>query len=267
MIDTFQTPGRVNVIGSRISDCDCDAALRLLGQAALLGHGGYVCFTNVHTVVLGHDDPIVRSITNGSLLSLADGKPVFWVGRAKGARAIGHVPGPDFFIEALRRYPQDGHFFYGSSPEVLSRLTSALHQMIPDVKICGSISPPFRPLTDDERQLHYRIIRNSGAAFVWIGLGAPKQERWMADAWQYIRPCIALGVGAAFDFYAGTVQRAPRRIGRMGLEWLYRLLQEPRRLWKRYLVTNSLFIYYLISEHLRKFPRQADPRRPGSSGS
>jgi len=258
MTDAFQAPGRIDVIESRISDCDCDAALRLLGQAALLGHGGYVCFTNVHTVVLGHDDPIVRSITNGSLLSLADGKPVYWVARAKGARAIGHVPGPDFFIEALRRYPQDGHFFYGSSPEVLSRLTSALQQMISEVKICGSISPPFRPLTDDERQLHHRIIRDSGAAFVWVGLGAPKQEVWMADAWQHLRPCIALGVGAAFDFYAGTVQRAPRRIGRMGLEWLYRLLQEPRRLWKRYLVTNTLFIYYLVAERFGKKLRGVD---------
>jgi len=258
MIELVHAPGRVNVIGSRISDCDRDAALRLLGRAVLVGHGGYVCFSNVHTVVLGRSDPVVRAITNRSLLSLADGKPVYWVGRKMGARRIGHVPGPDFFVEMLRLYPDAGHFFYGSSPEVLCRLTSCLEQTIPDIRICGSLSPPFRPLTDDERLLHYRTIRDSGAAFAWIGLGAPKQERWMADAWEHLKPCIALGVGAAFDFSAGTVQRAPRGLGRLGLEWLYRLLQEPRRLWKRYLVSNSLFIYYLICERFRRRRCEAD---------
>jgi N-acetylglucosaminyldiphosphoundecaprenol N-acetyl-beta-D-mannosaminyltransferase len=210
--------------------------------------------------VLGRYDWDIRSITNNSFLSLADGKPLYWVGRAKGASELGHVPGPDFFKEALARFPQHGHFFYGSRPEVLSRLLVAAKQLSIGLKVCGSISPPFRPLTEDERLEHYRMIRESGAAFVWVGLGAPRQERWMAQAWEHLRPSVLLGVGAAFDFQAGSVRRAPHQFSKMGLEWMYRLVQEPRRLWKRYLVTNSLFAWYLLVEllHHRK-PSQRAP--------
>lgn len=243
-------PGRVNIVGTEVSTCDAATALDLLDQRLREHVGGYVCFTNVHSVVAGRRDPEFQSITNGSFLSLSDGKPVYWMGKAMGAVNIGHVPGPDFLIAALRRFPRCGHFFYGSSPEVLTRLISVVGQAVSGLKICGSLSPPFRPLTAEEKLAHYQTIRDSGAGFVWVGLGAPKQEQWMADACQHLGACIAFGVGAAFDFHAGTVRRAPSWIRYIGLEWLFRLLQEPRRLWKRYLVTNSLFVYYVIREHL-----------------
>jgi len=181
---------------------------------------------------------------------LADGKPVYWVGRAGVASRIGHVPGPDLLLRALEAFKERRHFFFGSTPEVLALLTEALWRAVPGLNVCGSLSPPFRPPTVQERLEHLETIRRSRADFVWVGLGAPKQEFWMAENWRELAPCILLGVGAAFEFHAGTVRRAPEGFRRLGLEWLYRLAKEPRRLWKRYLITNSLFLLFLLRETL-----------------
>jgi N-acetylglucosaminyldiphosphoundecaprenol N-acetyl-beta-D-mannosaminyltransferase len=243
-------PVRIGVIGSQISVCDSRSALDRLDERLRQGGGGYVCFTNAHAAVTGRQDARLRDVTNNSLLSVADGKSVYWLGRLKGARGIGHVAGPDFMPLALARFAERRHFFYGSTPEVLTALVAALRKRIPDLNICGTLSPPFRSLTPDETADIYRQIKQSGAEFVWVGLGAPKQEFWMADAWQFLQPAILLGVGAAFDFHAGTLRRAPHTWRLVGTEWLYRLLQEPQRLWKRYLVTNSLFIYYSFRDAL-----------------
>lgn len=244
----MRKPERINVIGSQISACGMENAMDSVDSALRQRVGGYVCFTNVHATVMGRQDPEFNAITNHSLLSVADGKPVYWVGALKGNREIAHTPGPDFFLHAVRRFPERGHFFYGSTPKVLGQLTEHLRALVPGIKICGSFSPPFRPLTAEDKQQHYAMILESGAEFVWVGMGAPKQEKWMAESWQHLQPCILFGVGAAFDFYAGTVRRAPPILGRLGLEWAYRLSQEPGRLWKRYLVTNSLFLAYVLKD-------------------
>jgi N-acetylglucosaminyldiphosphoundecaprenol N-acetyl-beta-D-mannosaminyltransferase len=244
----MRLPARVSVIDSEVSACDMNGALEQLEARLQQSEGGYVCFTNVHATVMGRRDPGFRAITNGSFLSVADGKPVYWVARAKGVLDVGHVPGPDFFIHAIKRFANKRHFFYGSTPEVLPQLIAELNRAVPSLHVCGTLSPPFRPLSNRDKQEHYAAIRAARADIVWVGLGAPKQEQWMAEAWQELTPCILLGVGAAFDFHAGTVRRAPRALGHLGLEWLYRLLQEPRRLWRRYLVTNSLFLAYLIKD-------------------
>jgi N-acetylglucosaminyldiphosphoundecaprenol N-acetyl-beta-D-mannosaminyltransferase len=255
-----QMPERVEIVGSEVTSCDSEHALDLMESQLRGGGGGYVCFTNVHAVVMGRRDRAFRSITNGSFLSVADGKPVFWVGRMKGAESLGHVPGPDFFFQALARYPTHRHFFYGSTPQVLQRLETALKEAIPQLQVCGKLSPAFRPLTEEDKHQHYALIRDSRADFVWVGLGAPKQEQWMAEAWQHLKPSILLGVGAAFDFYAGTVRRAPTAMGWLGLEWLYRLIQEPRRLWRRYLITNSLFVGYLLKDLVSGPPNLDQPK-------
>jgi N-acetylglucosaminyldiphosphoundecaprenol N-acetyl-beta-D-mannosaminyltransferase len=244
-------PKRIAVIDSHLSDCDRGTALEILARSVREGRGGYVCFTNVHMAVMGRRDESIRGITNDSLLSMADGKPLYWVGRMKGARRIAHSPGPDVMLETLRRFADRGHFFFGSTPAVLARLEAGLRELVPGIRICGTLSPPFRELNAEEVRAHHALIRASGAEFVWVGLGAPKQEKWMAEAWRELQPAVLLGVGAAFDFYAGTLRRAPRYMRRAGLEWLYRLSQEPRRLWKRYLVTNSLFIRYALTDALR----------------
>lgn len=239
---------RIGIIESRISDCDRPMALDALQRRLDAEAGGYVCFTSVHGAVMGRQDAAFREITNGSFLSLADGKPLYWLGRFKGAQFLAHLPGPDFMLDILRRFPEEGHFFYGSTPQVLSQLEDGLKKIVPGLRICGTLSPPYRPLTGEDRQEHYAAIKASGARFAWVGLGAPKQEQWMAQAWRELSPALLFGVGAAFDFYAGTVRRAPAALRSLGLEWLYRLCQEPRRLWRRYLVTNSLFIGYALGE-------------------
>lgn len=241
---------RVDVIGSQVTVVDMRSALDAVDARLADGGGGYVCFTNVHAVVTGRRDANFRAVTNGSFMSVSDGRPVFWVGRLKGASGLGHVPGPDFFIEALRRFRSRRHYFYGSTPETLARLAAELAIAVPGLNICGTFSPPFRALSAEDLQAHYAAIRESGAEFVWVGLGAPKQENWMAAAAPHLPPAVLFGVGAAFDFHAGTVRRAPRMLGHLGLEWLYRLGQEPARLWRRYLVTNSLFVAYVIRDAL-----------------
>ena len=231
---------RVDVLGSKISCLHSDAALDVLYRCLQSKAGGYVCFTNVHGVVTGLQDEKFQAITNASRMSLADGKPVYWVARS--CEGIAHVAGPDFMLSALRRFPRERHYFYGSTPEVLEQLRISMQEMIPDLEIAGMFSPPFRASTFEELKRHYRDIRSSGATLVWVGLGAPKQEKWMADAWIDLRPAVLLGVGAAFEFHAGIVPRAPKLMRRLGLEWMHRLFQQPRRLWRRYLLTNTRFI-------------------------
>jgi len=261
----FSGPERADVLGSRISLCDSAAALNCIEHSIDAGEGGYVCFTNAHTVIEGRRSEDFRDITNSSLLSLADGTPVYRVAQRQAPAAAGHVPGPDFFEYVLSKRPWRRHFLYGSTPENLEKLREQILRRHPDAHICGMYSPPFRPMTEQDRREHVRIIRAAGAEYVWVGLGAPKQERFMARVAEDLRPAVLLGVGAAFDFHSGRVQRAPGVLRRLGLEWLHRLGQEPRRLWRRYLVTNSLFLWYLANDHV---PREsADTRSPGRSGN
>ena len=198
---------RFDVLGSRVSCLDRDAVLQLLGDRVKSDAGGYICFTNVHTVVTGLQDRAFQDITNASFMSLADGMPVYWVARS--CPEIGHVPGPDFMLDALQRFPRERHYFYGSTSETLEKLSRSLRARIPDLNIVGTFSPPFRRLAPEELEAHYEQIRKSGASLVWVGLGAPKQELWMAAASAELRPAILLGVGAAFDFHADVVSRAP----------------------------------------------------------
>lgn len=239
-------PARIDVLGSRISAVNADEALALIQERLRDGRGGYVCFTNVHTAVTGHQDANLRAVTNSSFLSVADGKPVYWLARARGS--AGHVPGPDFMTLALQRCRSHRHFFYGSTPVVLDQLVTRVREEYPGVNICGLLSPPFRALTADEKRQHYTLIRAAKPDLIWVGLGAPKQELWMAEAYESLRPAILLGVGAAFDFHARLVSRAPSAMRAMGLEWLFRLISQPRRLWRRYLVTNTLFLVYLARD-------------------
>ena len=250
---------RVDVLGSRISAVDAQEALRLVGSRLETGEGGYVCFTNVHAVVMGRQDAEFQRITNSSFLSVADGKPVYWTARTKGP--VGHIPGPDFMRLVLERYATRKHFFYGSTDAVLERLVERLRREIPGLQVAGWLSPPFRALSDSEKSGHYEQIRNSGAEIIWVGLGAPKQERWMSEASASLAPGILFGVGAAFDFHAAMMGRAPAVMRAWGFEWLHRLASEPRRLWRRYLTTNSLFLAYLVQELWRERGRSTSDSR------
>ncbi|MCW8856268.1 MAG: WecB/TagA/CpsF family glycosyltransferase [Kangiella sp.] len=216
--------------------------------------GGYVCFTNVHATVMARENKDFLAITNESFMSLPDGKPVYWVGKLKGYNGLEQIPGPDFLpkLLATKTVPPLRHYFYGGTQEVIDNLVKKVKINYPAAEIVGAESPPFRKLSKDEVKESLQCMRDAKPDFIWVGLGAPKQEIWMAKHWQELKPAILFGVGAAFDFHAGTIQRAPRWAQKLGLEWLHRLSQEPGRLWKRYFYTNSMFVLYLLRDLFSK---------------
>ena len=210
-----------------------------------------VCLCNVHSAVTALDDPRLAKALESSDMVLPDGAPVAWVMRRKGHPDQRRIAGPDLMWAlcqaAEARGP--GVFLFGSTPETLDLLESNLRQHFPGLDIRGTLSPRFGDWTEEEAQSYIETINGSGAGLIFVGLGCPKQEIWMAANKERING-VLLGVGAAFDFHAGVVERAPLIFQRLGLEWLHRLLSEPRRLWRRYLVTNSRFLYFIAADQL-----------------
>ncbi|HHJ14079.1 MAG TPA: glycosyltransferase [Gammaproteobacteria bacterium] len=240
-----QSP-RFRVIECHINRMTPTLALDTVRKQLGTGEGGYICFSNVHTVVTSKTDRRLLDDTNNSFMSLPDGRPLSIYARLRGYSDVDQVAGPDFMETCLRALPGARHFFYGSTDATLKRLVRVVEECFPGAVVAGSYSPPFRPLEDTENEAVISMINAAQPDFVWVGLGAPKQERWMAQNWVALRPALLMGVGAAFDFHAGTVKRCPGWMSRYSLEWIYRLCQEPRRLWKRYFVTNTLFLWYVV---------------------
>lgn len=247
---------RFRVLDCHINRMDRERALEAVRQRLKEGRGGYICFSNVHTVVTSRTDRHLRDDTNHSFLSLPDGRPLSIYARLRGYSDVAQVTGPDFMEYCLHAMPGARHFFYGSTENTLARLRANIAERYPQAVIVGAYSPPFRPLTEQEHAAVISMINDAKPNFVWVGLGAPKQEKWMAENWESLRPAILMGVGAAFDFHAGTLKRCPEWMRVMSLEWLYRLSQEPRRLWRRYFVTNSLFVWYLAVDALAGLVRR-----------
>ena len=243
---------KFNVIGCEIAALSMEQMIDSVLMQLQRGDGGYVCFTNVHASVMARENIEFKRIVNQSFLSVADGKPVYWVGKLKGYKAIEQIPGPDFFPRLLqaKKTPPLRHYFYGGKQEVLDKLIEKVRGNYPNAEIVGAESPPFRDLSTEEIKLGINRIKESNADIVWVGLGAPKQEQWMSRHWQELKPAVLFGVGAAFDFHAETVKRAPKWARYLGLEWLHRLLQEPGRLWKTYFYTNTMFLLYVIKDVL-----------------
>lgn len=212
----------------------------------------YITVNNVHTVVEGVLRPDYREITNHALLALPDGKPLSVVAKWKGVKDIGRVFGPTFFEKTLEWGQAEGlkHFLFGGSEQTLAKLREEIARRFPRAQVAGAVSPPFRPLTEEENAAFVRQMNASGADIVWVAFGAPRQERWMFANYRRLRRGVMIGIGAGFDYLAGNTRHAPQWMKNASLEWLYRLIQEPGRLWKRYLVTNTLFIIYIALEML-----------------
>lgn len=230
-----------------------DAITRLEAMDRLLGwararESTYVTICNVHVVVTASRDTVYREIISGSDMATPDGAPVAWMLRRMGFRNQPRISGPDLMWAVCERCEHEGLpvFFYGSTDATLSLLKQKLSLAFPYLQVAME-SPPFRTLTKKEDTEAVTRINASDAGFVFVGLGCPKQERWMAEHRGKIN-AVMIGVGAAFDFHAGTVRRAPVWMHDNGLEWLHRLGSEPRRLWKRYLVTNTLFIFGVVRQ-------------------
>lgn len=223
--------------------------------------GEYICVSNVHTTVMAYRDPEYRKVQNGSAMNLPDGKPLSITQRRYGYSNAGRVPGPDLMLRIFRISEKYGyrHFFYGSTPETLKKLINNLKEKFPELQIAGSISPPFHPMTEEEDRLDIKEINDSKPDFIWVGLGAPKQEKWMAAHKGKVTG-IMLGVGAGFDFHAGTVKRAPKWMQELCIEWLWRMLQDPIRLFPRYFDTNTAFLCYLRREKRKKRKEEREAR-------
>ena len=211
--------------------------------------GKFICLSNVHTTVMSDKDEEYRKIQNAAFLALPDGSPLALLQRLRGYKGAEQVAGPDLMPALWKATENTGisHYFYGSSQETIDALKAQLQRRYPGLSIAGMEAPPFRPLTKEEDQEAVRKINESGAQIVWVGLGAPKQERWMYEHQSSVN-ALMLGVGAGFDFHAGTVKRAPAWMRNHYLEWLYRLIQDPKRLWKRYVETNGKFILLSVKD-------------------
>ena len=203
--------------------------------------GKYICVSNVHTTVMAHDNPAYRNVQNSAAIALPDGKPLSVVSRKRGYTEAERVTGPDLMGELFDRENGLKHFFYGDKEETLQILQQKLKEKYPDIQIAGMISPPFRSLSQEEEKAYIQQINDSGADIVWIGLGAPKQENWMYEH-QGMFQGVMIGVGAGFSYHAGLIKRAPEWMQKMSLEWFYRLMQDPVRLFKRYFTTNLKFM-------------------------
>lgn len=238
------------VLNVRIAVTDMIEACSFVLNNSLSGK--YICFSNVHTTVMAYEDIEYRNIQNFSAASFPDGKPLSVICRKKGYKNAKKVSGPDFMGEMFEKTHITGqtHFFYGATEEALEKLKNNLEHLYPGIRIAGVYSPPFRPLTQEEDERIIRMIQNCNPDFIWVGLGAPKQEQWMYNHRNLFNG-VMLGVGAGFDFHAGTIKRAPKWMQNCGLEWLYRLSQDPKRLWKRYVVTNTKFLFLIEKELLQ----------------
>lgn len=219
--------------------------------------------TTVHGLIEAWRDDSFRAVLDMADIVTADGMPLVWLGRARTGRNLERVCGPDLMLavcEATSAAPVR-HFFYGGAPGVAERLAALLGRRFAGLRVAGWYSPPFRALTDDERRGVVSLINESGADVIWVGLGNPKQERWATETRSALQAKVVLTVGAAFDFHAGIVARAPAFLQRAGLEWAFRLWQEPRRLWRRYLVYNPLFVALVLAESIGVWrPPVGDPK-------
>ena len=233
-----------SILGVDIAAIDMDWLLAFTKAHVKELSGDYICVSNVHTTVTAWKDEAYRAVQNGGILAIPDGGPLSSTGRKRGFAKMRRVTGPDYMLKTIALGLPQGwrHYFYGSTPETLEKMEKALREEYPDIRIAGMYSPPFRALSAEEEGAIVEKINEAAADFVWVGLGAPKQEIWMHDHQGRVQG-LMVGVGAAFDYTAGNISRAPQWMQKHNLEWLYRLMQDPKRLFKRYFVTNTTYIF------------------------
>ncbi len=233
------------ILGVSLGLIDYERTLDLIDAMTAERQPGYVCVCNVHTVMASHEDPELRSALIASSLNVPDGQPLVWALNALGHSLSDRVYGPELMARACARAASSGQRFYlygGRNQGALVQLALNLRRRYPGIRIVGGYSPPHRPLTAEEQAAVVAEINDAEPDVVWVGIGVPKQEKWMAALRPQLDAPVLIGVGAAFDFHAGLVPQAPPWLQGAGLEWAYRLVHEPRRLWRRYLRYNPRFV-------------------------
>ncbi len=258
---------RANVLGVGVHAINMPGVLAAFQRAIEGRIRGYVCVTGVHGIMEAQKDPAFRSILNSSLLTTPDGMPAVWVGKRQGHSQMRRVFGPDMMLEVCAMSVENGytHFLYGGTDGVAEQLKASLLRKFPGLRIVGTRTPPFRPLNETERESLKSQIASLKPDIFWVGLSTPKQERFMAEYLPQLETLVMVGVGAAFDVHTGRIQDAPQWMKTAGFQWLHRLAQEPRRLWRRYLYNNPRFVLKMTSQllGLSKYPLESTVR-PGN---
>jgi N-acetylglucosaminyldiphosphoundecaprenol N-acetyl-beta-D-mannosaminyltransferase len=239
---------RVDILGVRVSAIDMRAALDTVDRWVRLREQQFVCVTGVHGIMESQRDSRLKEIHNRAGLVTPDGMPLVWISRIMGFKQVARVYGPDLMLAVCERSRAAGyrHFFFGGAPGVAKTLATTLCARFPGIQIAGTFSPSFEPLLPDELEHAQRVINAARADIVWVGLSTPKQEYWMDLALGSVNAPVLVGCGAAFDFLSGAKPQAPRWMQHSGLEWAFRLMTEPRRLWRRYLIGNSRFVWLMV---------------------
>lgn len=242
------------VLGTKISAINLEMAVAQIADWIKARTKVYVCVAPVSTVMDCQDDPNYRQIINRADMVTPDGMPIVWLGRRSGQKQVSRTYGPDLMESVCGAGQAKGykHFFYGGNQKTADALSQSLKKRFPQIQIVGEHVPGFLAVGEREDPQVIEKINRSGADILWVGLGSPKQDYWMSLHRHQIAVPVIIGAGAAFDFLAGTKPQAPRWMQRSGLEWVFRLCCEPRRLWKRYLVGNTRFIFLLLTQPLRK---------------
>lgn len=251
--DNFKKLKICNILGVHINVINMQETISYIENNIRDLGGNYICISNVHTTVMSYEDKYYRNIQNTAAMALPDGAPLSVVSRLRGYKEAERVTGPDLMKELFKVSEKKDykHYFYGSTQETLDVLREKLSIKYPKLNVIGMYSPPFRKLAEDEDNKIIDMINESSPDFIWVGLGAPKQEIWMYEHKDKINGMM-IGVGAGFDYHAEKISRAPIWMQKYSLEWLYRLMQEPRRLLRRYLNTNIKFIYFILTEFIFK---------------
>jgi N-acetylglucosaminyldiphosphoundecaprenol N-acetyl-beta-D-mannosaminyltransferase len=242
------------VLGMPLALTDYDATLDWIDAAVSVGAREYLCVAAVHTVMESREDDALRDAVSDAAFTVPDGQPLVWALRALGHEIDARVYGPELMARACERAARTGRRFYlygGRDERALAQLAANLLDRHPDLQLAGGWSPPHRELTETELDEIAARINAAGPDVVWVGIGVPKQEKWMAAMRARLDAPVLVGVGAAFDFHAGLVPQAPAWVQRRGLEWLFRLVQEPRRLWRRYARHNPRFVAGFAWQWLR----------------
>lgn len=254
----MKKPVRFNVLGVGVSALSLDEATQAVIASREQKPSGYVCVCTVHGISEARRDPDLLAIFNHSYLTTPDGMPLVWLGRYHGHQAISRVYGPDLMLRVCDegRATQLRHYFYGGAPGVADLLAEKMQDRFPGVEVVGTHTPPYRALTEVEFATLQADVSAKKPDIIWVGLSTPKQERFMAETWDKLDAGLMIGVGAAFDFHSGRKKQAPRWMQRSGLEWLFRLASEPRRLAFRYLVYNPMFVLRTLAQlcGLKRYP-------------
>jgi len=242
----------VNILGVPIAAVDMNQAVDQVETWTRNGTRTFVTVTGVHGIMESQYDEELRRIHNRAGMCVPDGMPTVWVGHLYGHETMSRVYGPDLMLEIIRRSINGGykHFFYGGREGVPELLRDRLVERFPGLKVVGVMSPPFRPMIESEEADLRERIASLAPDIIWVGLSTPKQERWMDAHLGTLDAKVMIGVGAAFDFHAGLLKQAPNWMQRLGLEWLFRLCVEPRRLWRRYFKNNPRFIWRMARQVL-----------------